>query len=61
MGTLLHSCAEVHAVNELSFGMVSGEIPGIHVLDGGPRAFKGWGGFWGRLPLLAQWFRWHIL
>jgi len=31
---LLRSCAEVHAAIELSFGVVSGDTPGIHVLDG---------------------------
>jgi len=31
MGTLLRSCAEVHTVIELSFGMVSGV--GVDVLD----------------------------
>jgi len=34
MGTLLRSCAEVRAAIELSFGVVSGVTPGIHVLDG---------------------------
>ena len=34
MGVLLHSCAEVRAAIELSFGVVSGVGPGIHVLDG---------------------------
>jgi len=43
MGPLLCSCAEVHAAIELSFGLVSGVTPGIHVLDGGPRASgEGW-------------------
>jgi len=32
MGTLLHSCADVHTAIELSFGMVSGV--GVDVLDG---------------------------
>jgi len=32
--TLLHSCAEVRAAIELSFKMVSGVTPDIHVLDG---------------------------
>jgi len=34
MGTLLRSCAEVRAANELSFGMVSGVGPGIDVRNG---------------------------
>jgi len=34
MGPLLHSCAEVRAAIELSFGVVSGVGPGIHELDG---------------------------
>ena len=32
--TLLHSCAEVRAAIELSFKMVNGVTPDIHVLDG---------------------------
>jgi len=40
MGTLLHSCVEVHEPINLSFGMVSGVGPGIDVLDGGPRALR---------------------
>jgi len=44
MGTLLHSCAEVRELIEL-FGEVSdGVTPGIHVLDGDPRASRGSGG-----------------
>jgi len=54
MGPLLRSCAEVRAAIELSFVMVSGVTAGIHVLDGGPRASMGRGGFWDRLPPLAQ-------
>jgi len=34
MGPLLYSCTVVHAAIELSFGMVSGVISGVHVLDG---------------------------
>jgi len=34
MGNLLRSCAEVREPIELSFGVVSGVGPGIHVLDG---------------------------
>jgi len=41
--TLLHSCAEVHAAIELSFKVVSGVTPDIHVLDGGLRASSGRG------------------
>ena len=48
--TLLHSCGEVHAAIELLFRMVSGVTPVIHMLDGGPCASSGRGGFWGRLP-----------
>jgi len=33
-GPLLCSCAEVRAAIELSFWVVSGVTPGIHVLDG---------------------------
>ena len=33
-GNLLHSCAEVHEPVKLSFGVVSGVGPGIHVLHG---------------------------
>jgi len=45
-GTLLHRCVEVHRAIELSFGAVSGVGPGIHVLDGSPRASRGRGCFW---------------
>jgi len=34
MGTLLRSCVEVRRAIELSFGVVSGVGPGIHVLHG---------------------------
>jgi len=34
MGTLLHSCVEVHKPTELSFGVVSVVDRGIGVLDG---------------------------
>jgi len=34
MVPLLRSCVEVCTAIELSFGMVSGVGPGIHVLDG---------------------------
>jgi len=47
---LLHSCAEMRAAIELSFKMVSGVTPDIHVLDGGLRASSGRGEFWGCLP-----------
>ena len=40
MGTLLHRCMEVRRAIELSFGVVSGVGPGIHVLDGSPRASR---------------------
>ena len=36
MGTLLHSCEEVHEPIELLFGMVSGIGSGICILHGGP-------------------------
>jgi len=42
MGTLLRG-AEVREPIELSFGVVSGVTPGIHVLDGGSRVAKGRG------------------
>jgi len=35
MGSLWHSCAKVHELIEVSFGVVSGVGPGIGVLDGG--------------------------
>ena len=38
MGNLLRRCVEVHKAIELSLGVVSGVGPGIHVLDGSPRA-----------------------
>jgi len=37
MGTLLHRCVELCIAIELSFGVVSGVGPGIHVLDGSSR------------------------
>ena len=37
-GTLLRRCVEVRTVIKLSFGVVSGVGPGIHVLDGSSRA-----------------------
>ena len=40
MGTLLRRCVELHTVTELLFGVVSGVGPGIHVLDGSPRASR---------------------
>jgi len=50
MGNLLRRCVKVRKAIELSFGVVSGVGPGIHVLDGGPRASRGrvcfWHGFW---------------
>jgi len=46
MGTLLHRCVEVRKAIELSFGVVSGADPGIHVLHGGPRASRGRVCFW---------------
>ena len=45
-GELLHRCVEVRIVIELSFGVVSGVGPGIHVLDGSPRASRGRVCFW---------------
>jgi len=38
MGTLLRRCMEVRREIKLSFGVVSGVGPGIHVLDGSPHA-----------------------
>jgi len=35
---LLRRCVELRKVIQLSFGVVSGVGPGIHVLDGSPRA-----------------------
>ena len=55
--TLLHSCAEMRAVIELSFRMVSGVTPVIHVLDGVYLLQVEGGEFWSRLPPLAQWFQ----
>jgi len=46
---------EVRELIELSFGVVSGEGPGIDVWNGGPRGSRRRGGFWGCLPSLAQW------
>jgi len=41
MGNLLRRCVEVRTAIELSSGVVSGVGPGIHVLDGSPRASRG--------------------
>jgi len=49
MGNLFRRCVKVRIKIELSFGVVSGVGPGIHVLDGSPRASKGKG-------LLLTWF-----
>ena len=50
MGILLRHCVEVRRAIKLSFGTVSGVSPGIHVLDGSPRASRGrvcfWHGLW---------------
>ena len=46
---------EVRRAIELSFGVVSGVSPGIHVLDGRPRASGGRGCFWRRF-----WHFWHL-
>jgi len=46
MGNLLRRCVEVRTAIELSFGVVNGVGPGIHVLDGSPRASRGRGCFW---------------
>jgi len=45
-GILLRCCVEVRITIELSFGVVSGVGPGIHVLDGSPHASRGRGCFW---------------
>jgi len=64
MGTLLHSCVKVHRAIELSCGVVSWVGPGIHVLDGSPRASRGrgcfWHGFWHLAKIRSIDFdRWH--
>jgi len=50
MGTLLHRCVELRKAIELSFGVVNGVGPGIHVLDGSPRVSRRrvcfWHGLW---------------
>jgi len=46
MGFFLRTCVEMREPIELSFGLVSGVSPGIHVLDGGSRAKKE-GAVWG--------------
>jgi len=40
MGTLLRRCVEVRITIELSFGVMSGVGPGIHVLDGSLHASR---------------------
>jgi len=56
MGTLLHHCVKVHTVIEQSFGVVSGVGPGIHVLDGSPRASRGRVCFWHGFQRFAKIF-----
>ena len=46
LGNLLRRCVNMRITIELSFGVVSGVGPGIHVLDGSPRASRGTGCFW---------------
>jgi len=47
-GDLLRRCVEMRRPTaiELSFGVVSGVGPGIHVSDGSPRASRRRGFFW---------------
>jgi len=63
MGTLLRRCVEFRRAIELSCGVVSGVVPGIHVLDGSPRASKGrgcfWHGFWHILKIRLYRFHWR--
>jgi len=62
MGTLLRCRVEVRIAIELSFGVVSGVGPGIHVLNGSPHATRGrgcfWHGFWHFLALSPYCFQW---
>jgi len=62
MGTLLCGCVEVRKAIELSFDVVSGVGPGIHVLDGSPRASTGrgyfWHGFWHLAKIPLHGFQW---
>jgi len=62
MGTLLRHCVEVRKAIELSFGVVSGVGPGVHVLDGSPRASgeRGcfWHGFWHFSAFSPYCFQW---
>jgi len=63
MGNLLRRCVEVRTAIELSFGLVSGVGPGIHVLDGSPRASNGsicfWHGFGHFSKIWLHWFQWR--
>jgi len=55
MGTLLRRCVKVRTAIELSFGVVSGVGPGIHVLDGSPRALtEGASCFWHGFGILRK-------
>jgi len=58
MGTLLRSCAEVREPIELSFGVVSGVGPGIHVLYGGSRIPKERGCLGDFSAFAPHWFEW---
>ena len=63
MGNLLRRCVELRKAIELSFGVVSGVGPGIHKLDGSPRASRGrgcfWHGFWHFSAFLPHYFQWR--
>jgi len=54
MGNLLRRCVELRRAIELSCGVVSRVGPGIHVLDGSPRASRGRGCFWHGFRHLAK-------
>jgi len=58
MGTLLRRCVELRKAIELSFGVVSGVGPGIHALDGSPRASRGRGCFWHFPEFVPYSFQW---
>ena len=47
-------CKSAYIVIELPFGVVSDVGPGIHVLDGSPRASMGRGYFWHGFRHLAK-------
>jgi len=62
-GDFVASFVEVRIAIELSFGVVSGVGPGIHVLDGSLHSSRGrgcfWRGFWQRSAFSSNTLQWR--